>query len=291
MKKQLHGKGKKLRKVGLHFRLTTTLSDLMEKAIRLKSPIFQCFFIKQGGSHHVEFSEEEIEKCNKLSHHFDALYLHASYWVNLAGRRNNGWRAFQHELGLAEKLGFSHMIIHPGSATGCETKDEGIVYLAKALNKVLSKDSKVTIVLENGAHARKTVGGNLNDFAQLLKLLDHPEKIKFCIDTAHAHSYGYDVIGEEAQNIFLEQVDALIGRKNIALLHLNETAKECGSYIDQHANFGEGKIGNEALKRFMNHPVCKNIPIILEPPAYETEEEEVALLKLVTRWNKAGKKL
>jgi endonuclease IV len=40
----------------------------------------------------------------------------------------------------------------------------------------------------------------------------------------------------------------------------------------------------------MNHPVCKNIPIILEPPAYETEQEEVELLKLVTKWNSSKKK-
>lgn len=279
-----------MRKIGLHFRLITTLSELMEKAIALKSPIFQCFFIKQGGSRHVEFSEEEIEKCKKLAPHFKNMYLHASYWVNLAGCRNNGWRAFRHEITLAEKLGFSHIIIHPGSATGCETKDDGIKCLANALNRALEKDPKVTIVLENGAHARKTVGGNLNDFAKLLKLLDHPEKIKFCIDTAHAHSFGYDVIDPEMQDIFLQQVDHVIGKENIALLHLNETDKACGSYIDQHAAFGKGKIGNEALKRFMNHPVCKKIPVILEPPVYEIEQEEKELLTLVTGWDTAKKK-
>ncbi len=278
-----------MRKIGLHLRLTNKLSDLLEKAIRLKSPIFQCFLITQGSNKYATFSEEEITKCRDLSKKFDQMYLHASYWVNLAGRKNNGWRAFQREMALGKMLGFTHIIIHPGSATGCETKDEGIKYLARALNRALEKEKDINIVLENGAHARKTVGGNIGDFAKLLKLLNEPERISFCIDTAHAHSFGYDIVDPQNQDIFLDEVDRVIGRKNIALLHLNETQEGCGSYIDKHAALGDGSIGNEALQRFMNHPVCKDVPIILEIPAFETEKEEAKILALANEWDKKRK--
>jgi deoxyribonuclease-4 len=277
-----------LRKIGLHLRLTDLLSELLEKAIRLKSPIFQCFLITQGSNKYARFSEEEIKKCRELSKQFDQMYLHASYWVNLAGCRNNGWRAFQRELGLAKMLGFTHIIIHPGSATGCETQEDGIKCLARALNKALETEKDIKIVLENGAHARMTVGGKISDFGKLLKLLKEPERISFCIDTAHAHSFGYDITDPEKQEIFLEEIDHIIGRDKIALLHLNETQEARGSYIDKHAALGDGQIGNKALQRFMNHPVCKDVPIILEIPPIEDEKDEAKLLALANKWDKSG---
>lgn len=274
-----------MRKIGLHFRLQTTVSALFEKALRLQSPLLQCFLIKQGSNEYASFTEEEVKKCQRLAKEFDQLYLHASYWVNLAGKKNNGWRAFQRELSMAKLLGFTHIVIHPGSATGCETKDEGIIYLAKALNKALSLEKDIKIVLENGAHARKTVGGDLTDFAKLLKLLDEPERVLFCIDTAHAHSFGYDIIDPEKQELFLQEMDRVLG-KQLALIHLNETKERCGSYIDRHDALGDGVIGNQALKRFMNHPVCKKVPIILEIPLCNEEQEEKELLSTAQRWNK-----
>lgn len=276
---------KQKRDIGLHLRLTNTLSEVLEKAIRVKTPIMQCFLITQTGQRYAEFTEEELQKCKELREKVGTMYLHASYWVNLAGCRRNGWKNFQKEIELGKQLGFSHIIIHPGSATGCENKEQGIEYLARALNKTLTMHDDIKIVLENTAHAKRTVGGNLNDFKQLLTMIDEPDRIGFCLDTAHAHSYGYDVITPEGQDIFLEQVVDAIGQHRIDLLHINETQEKCGSYIDRHANFGDGQIGNEALKRFMNHPVCKDVPVILEIPLMEKEEDEVALLKEITEWD------
>lgn len=273
-----------MRSVGLHLRLEDSLSALLEKAVRLKMPIVQCFFIPQGSKKYVEFSEEEIAKCRALSSAFKALYLHASYWVNLAGRRHNGWRAFNKEIELAQKLGFTHIIIHPGSATGCLEKDEGIQLLANALNKIMEQDLSLTIVLENTAHAKMSVGGDLNDFKKLLPLLAHPEKIAFCLDTAHAHSYGYDIITPEGQKEFFELVSSFMKKEQIALIHLNETKEPRGSLIDKHVLYGKGVIGNNALQSFISHDLCKDIPIILEAPALETEEEEKELIESIVKW-------
>ncbi len=276
-----------MRPIGLHLRLEEHLSELFEKALRLKSSIFQCFLLTQGSNQYLKISEEDIKKCQQLSKKFDAVYLHASYWVNLAGKRNNGWRAFQKEMALGKLLGFTHIIIHPGSATGCETKDEGIVYLSKALNKALSLEKDMKIVLENAAHAKKTVGGDLADFAKLLTLLNEPERIFFCIDTAHAHSFGYDIVDEKQQDLFLEKVEQIIGKDKLVLLHLNETSEKRGSFIDHHAALQKGQIGTAALQRFMKHPLCKDVPIILEIPLVETEAEEKQLLMLAKSWDKS----
>jgi len=35
----------------------------------------------------------------------------------------------------------------------------------------------------------------------------------------------------------------------------------------------------------MNHPVCKDVPVILEIPLMENEEDERAVLQEITAWN------
>lgn len=267
-------------------RLLSTLSVLLDKAHAVGSPLVQCFFISQGSNTYVPFSPEEISLCLAKRDLFKQLYVHASYWVNLAGRYNNGWRPFHRELELAKQLGFTHMVIHPGSATGCPSKEEGIEYLARALNKALVDEKDITIVLENTAHANKTVGGDVQDFKKLLELLDKPEKVAFCLDSAHAFSYGYDLSTPTGVMSFLEEVDQSIGAERVVALHLNDSAEAVGSRIDKHEIPGEGKIGAENLNLFMNHPKFLHTSVILELPVV-SDEREREILQVVQGWDRS----
>ncbi len=275
-----------MRRIGLHFRLITTLSELLDKAYAAGSPIVQCFLIPQGASTYLEFTPEEKALCLEKSKRFGQLFLHASYWVNLAGRYKNGWKPFNRELELAKELGFTHIVIHPGSATGCLSKDDGIYYLARALNKILETEHTITIVLENTAHANKTVGGDILDFGALLKLVDNPDRIAFCLDSAHAYSYGYDLSTIDQVDEFVELVDKEIGAQRVVALHLNDAAEKCGSRIDKHAIPGQGNIGKESLQRFMNHPKLAHASVILEMPVI-SDQEESEIFKEVQGWDRS----
>src|SRR5207244_2099203 len=112
---------------------------------------------------------------------------------------------------------------------------------------------------------------------------DDPDKIVFCIDTAHAYSYGYNLVDLESQKQFIHLIEECIGFKRVVLIHLNDTQEKLGSYIDKHALLGEGKIGLEPLKHFILHPHIINIPLILELPIV-SEEEELTLLHKVAQW-------
>lgn len=275
------------RNIGLHLRLGSSLLALLDRAIELKQPIVQCFFIVQNINKYVTFTAGELEEClKKRKKHFKELYLHASYWVNLSGKKNSGWRTFKKELELAQKLGFTHIIIHPGSSTGCKDKKEGIAHLAKALNKAIERYPDITIVVENIAHGKMSVGGDLEDFKELLEQIEEPDRLSFCIDTAHAFSYGYDITDKKEFAQFIKKIDECIGAKRVSLLHLNDSEKKCGSRIDKHAIPGRGLIGQETLTTFMNHPKLKHASIILELPVLPDKEEEEEILAEVRSWNK-----
>ena len=76
-----------------------------------------------------------------------------------------------------------------------------------------------------------------------------------------------------------------MGAQRVAVLHLNDAEKKCGSRIDKHAIPGEGLIGEKPLKTFMNHPKLRHASIILELPVLPEKEEE-EILKKVQSWNK-----
>lgn len=271
-----------MRDVGLHIRLTTTINDLGKYAASLNIPLFQCFLIHQSTNQFIHPDDNEIEEfLHDWRPRFKNLYVHGSYWINLA-RFSGENKVLARELELAKRLAFTHMILHPGSVRNVKDKKEGIGNIAKSLNHVFKKEQEIKIILENTAHAGLSIGGDLHDFYYLRERLEHPEKVAFCIDTSHAHSYGYDIITPEGQLQFLELVDKTMGLSNIAVIHLNDTKQTMGSRIDRHEKIGDGILAS-ILHSFLAHESLKNLPVILELPVSFPEEEE-KMLQAVRNW-------
>ena len=277
-----------MRKIGLHLRFAGSLTQLIEKALRLELPFFQCFFVDKTTGYLMQPAPQDLEDFLRLRReHFQDLYVHGSYWVNLAGVYYTGHRALYRELALAKKLEFNNMVLHPGSAKGGENKGEGIDALAHSLNILLKKEAMdgIRVVLENTAHGNLSIGGDLHDFKLLLERVHNPEKIAFCIDTAHAYSYGYDIVDAAGRAAFIDCIEQTIGIEKVQLIHLNDTAEKLGSKLDRHESPGKGNIGLDALKSFMCEPRLKYIPVLMELPVME-ENEEKEILNLVRSWDR-----
>lgn len=270
------------KRVGIHMRVYKKLEDLIARAAQLELPIVQCFLLDQNDRTPLKLNTHQIVELKKtFSRH--KLFVHGSYFINPAHLREKGKKTLFRELELAEKLGASGFILHAGSATGERTHDEGMQAVADILNEIDSRNFHIPILLENTAHGGKSVGSNFEDFKKIKSLIKHPEKVRFCIDTAHAHAFGYDLTTKEKQAEFLQMVDAMIGLENIALIHLNEPSHPLGSYLDKHAKIGEGKLGTAALRSFALQPQIASLPIILELPVLP-EQEEAAMLNAVRSW-------
>jgi apurinic endonuclease APN1 len=272
------------RAVGLHIRLTNTLTDLITKALRLQIPLFQCFFVQQETGQLFEPDAADIKAflCARRAH-FNHLYVHASYWINLSRITSSYHQQLYRELSLAQKLEFTHMVVHPGSAKGAADRMQGIDALCRALTMVASKNYGIKLVLENTAHGNMAIGSDITDFRLLLEKLDNPDDILFCIDTAHAYSYGYDITDPAGREQFIQLLDATIGLSRVHLLHLNDTDQALGSQLDRHQIIGQGRLGNETLKAFVEDPQLRTLPIIMELPPLE-EAQEVEILDRVRSW-------
>lgn len=275
-------------KIGLHLRITTNFIDMLEKAFALQLPIFQCFLIHQYTGNYVEYNKSTIAHFSRFQDYFVNTYLHGSYYINLAKTDTNHQPLLNREINLAKYLGFNNLILHIGAYKANVEKMEAIDTVVRVLNKTLKQENDLTIILENSAHGNKSLGGDLFDLYLIKSKIDYPEKLKFCIDTAHAYVYGYDITNNIGLQDFLEQIDAYLGLNNISLIHLNDTEEKLGSKIDCHSILGQGNLGVNTLKNFINHPLWhiknnKDVPIILELPMLP-ERQEIEALALVSSW-------
>lgn len=276
-----------MRQIGLHLRLMDSFEELVQKALQFNLTIFQCFFISKQTGYRLHMDDREIEAFLKIRHtKFTDLYVHVPYWVNLSNPVCDGMDILKKELALAKKLAFNYLVLHPGSChESIKDRLEGVDVLAKNLNSLLRKEKSLIILLENTAHGNHSIGSNIEDFILLRSKLDYPEKVAFCVDTAHAYSFGYDITSTQGLNDFMQLLDSALGFGNIKLIHLNDTQEKLGSKVDKHYIVGQGNIGAEALQRFIDQPVFKQTPIILELPVM-ADEEEKEILTTVRQWQK-----
>src|SRR4029079_18813249 len=92
------------------------------------------------------------------------------------------------------------------------------------------------------------------------------ERIKFCIDTCHIFSAGYEIGCESFVDIFDNILESYLGWENIACIHLNDSLYQVNCKKDRHADISKGRININGLKKFVNLSVLKKIPIVLETP-------------------------
>ena len=266
-----------MKKVGLHIRLENRISEVIEKADNLNLPTFQSFLVNNSGKY-IKLTEEDARNFVKLRKKYNNIFLHSSFWINLASNKSYNLRLIKKELDLAKELKFTHIIIHPGSAKEHESKEHGIDLLTKRLNKILKEEKDITILLENTAHGKATIGNDILDFEKIQNKVDH--QLKYCLDTAHAYAYGYDIKKPTGLEDFLNLIESTMGIENIELIHLNDTTESLGSKNDRHTVPGEGKLGIKTLKNILEHPKLKKIDAVLELPPKASDEQEIKAVNI-----------
>lgn len=274
-----------MRTIGLHLRIDSDMPAVARRAQALELRSFQCFFIHQKTRKHIDLSPTQVQEFLSFRDSFDNLYVHGAYWINLCAHHCQGSKyVLAKELAMAKQLKFTHYVLHPGCAIGWQDRMQGIDSLARMLNALLKYEHDISIILENTVHGAWSIGSDLHDFMIIREKLDCPEKISFCIDTAHAYSFGYDLSMLEKQHEFIRLIDQLIGLDSVSLIHLNDTKEERGMKRDVHDTIGSGRIGRQALCQFALDKRLAEIPLIMEPPAMD-DNKKIELLKEVKSWH------
>ncbi len=208
------------------------------------------------------------------------VVAHASYLINVASPKEVTWQksydALKIEVERCEGLGLPYLALHPGShlKAGVEA---GLANVARALSRLHAETPgfKTMVCLEGMAGQGTNLGGSFEQLAWLLEHTDEGEQLGVCLDSCHLYAAGYDVRTPEGYAETMDAFDRIVGLKRLKFIHLNDSEYELGSGRDRHAHIGEGTIGLEGFRSFVNDPRLADLPGLLETDKSDDLHEDI----------------
>lgn len=166
---------------------------------------------------------------------------------------------------------------HPGSHVG-QGEEDGIRFIAEALNTVLRGDMTTTVLLETMAGKGTEIGKSFEELQSIIERVELSDKIGVCLDTCHVFDAGYDIVND--LDGVLEHFDKIIGINRLRALHLNDSKNPFASHKDRHEKIGLGSIGEKAFENIVNNKYLRDLPMFLETPnELSGYKAEIALLR------------
>jgi len=266
--------------IGAHVSISGSIANAITNASERECSAFQVFTSNPRGWHAKDLTDDGITnyKNNLSQSNIDrfATVAHMPYLPNLSSPEISVYEKSIHtmirEVERCDKLGIPYLVTHLGSHKGTG-EDKGIQRLVSALTEVAKTNKDVTILLENTAGQKNSVGSDFTQLAEIFFSLEPTNRFGICIDTCHAFAAGYDLRNEKSVKETFEKFDKEIGLKHLKILHLNDSKGDLGSHLDRHDHIGLGQIGSAGLSKVIKLMNKNKIPIILETPIDERRDE------------------
>jgi deoxyribonuclease IV len=218
---------------------------------------------------------EDATKMQTLraKHDVGPVVVHASYLINLCSQtetvRENSVAAFRGEVERALALGAESLVLHPGSWKGL-TREEGLRLAAQGIERAIDgvawQGKGFRILIENTAGAEFSLGGKLEQVAELVEVLKVCAPVGVCLDTCHVHVAGYDIVSEDGYTETMLLVRDTVGFEDVKVWHCNDAKAAMGSKLDRHEHIGEGTIGAAAFRRLLHDERFAHAVFIAETP-------------------------
>lgn len=280
--------------IGNHVSVSGGYEAMGREEVSLGGDTFAFFPRNPRGGRSKPVQPEDIDKLKSLlaRENFGPLVVHGAYTMNLCSAkedvRMNSREMIRDDLLLLQSLPGNFYNFHPGSHTG-QGAETGVMQIAEGLAEIVTEVENRSgqklanrILLETMAGKGSEMGGT---FEELKAIIDATEslcgadiRLGVCLDTCHVWDGGYDIAN--GLDAVLCEFDQVIGLDRLLAIHLNDSKNECGAKKDRHEKLGLGKIGADALMRFVKHPLLQDRPFILETPNdNEGYRQEIALVR------------
>ncbi|HEX7274829.1 MAG TPA: deoxyribonuclease IV, partial [Nitrososphaeraceae archaeon] len=285
-------------RIGFHVPIKGGIQNSITNALDIGCTAFQIFTRspRQWQSKDLVETDVELFKTNlkKSGIEKNSVAVHMPYLPNLSGPDGELFEkslsSFTSELIRCSQLGIEFLVIHLGSHKDMG-RDHGVKQLLKSCGEAVDKykstfkkNLDVTILLENSAGQKGSIGSKLEELGEILDKLSS-KSFCVCLDTCHAFASGYDLSTEEACKGFISEFDDTVGLESLKFIHLNDSKYEIGSHLDRHELFGHGKIGSKGLSTIINDKKMGNVPMVMEPE-FVSIEEDAKNLALIRRLRK-----
>ena len=208
-------------------------------------------------------------RAEMAKHGIAVAVAHDSYLINLASPdetlRARSLKSFRSELDRCAAYGIPYVVSHPGNYM--DDHDAGLARNSAGYAAALAEaGGDVGVLIEGTAGAGTALGRTFEELRDLRAGM--PEAVRprvgFCLDTAHLHAAGYDVVGDVGR--VFDEFDRIVGLALLKCLHLNDSKAAPGSRLDRHEWIGEGTIGEEPFRRVLRDSRLAAVIKIIETP-------------------------
>ena len=277
-------------RIGVHVSIAGSIDKAVDRAQEKGCDTFQIFSRNPRGWKIKTLSESEITRFIEKVDRFGIFppVDHMPYLPNLAAPTDEVYEksvaTLNTELKRCNALKIPYLVTHLGSHRGLG-HEVGLKRIVDAINTAFrdvdeEEDNGVILLLENTAGTKNSMGGSFEDIRNIMDRIEHKERIGICFDTCHAFAAGYEVRTEDSLDKTLQHFDAVLGLKNLKLVHLNDAKGGLGSRLDRHEHIGLGYIGEDGFRLILNDARLKELPMILETPIDDRRDDTGNLQKV-----------
>ncbi|MBR0507299.1 MAG: deoxyribonuclease IV [Clostridia bacterium] len=270
--------------IGCHLSPSEGLLNMAKTASSIGADTFQFFSRNPRGSKSKALDEADASAMNAYlrEQSFAPVLVHAPYTLNPCAEKPETAEfaelVMRDDLLRCTAMKTPFYNFHPGSHVG-QGEAVGIEKTAALLNRILSDETNVTVLIETMSGQGSEIGGTFDSVRAIIDRVDASDRIGVCFDTCHVFQAGFDLVND--LDGVLDAFDRTIGLDRLHFVHLNDSMFECGMHKDRHAAIGKGCIGLDAMQRIVSHPALRALPFCLETPHENLSEyaEEIALVR------------
>jgi deoxyribonuclease-4 len=272
--------------IGAHVSPAGGLYRAIERGTALGARAIQIFNQSPRAWRPTAYGEEDFARFREAAaaSEIRGVLIHAVYLLNCASDdpdiRAKTLASLTHSLRVGAAIGATAVIVHPGSAkTGPPA--EAITRAGELFAAALADSETCPLHLENTAGAGGTLGRSFDELARLIEAGGGDARLGVCLDSCHLLASGYEIRTPAALASVVADCERTLGAGRIGSLHLNDSQTPLGSNRDRHANIGEGELGLDGARAFVNEPRFSGLSCVLETPGPDRSgpsAEEVALV-------------
>lgn len=256
---------------GAHVSIRGRIYEAADRAAQLGCECLQIFVGSPRTWRLVRYPAEDLEELRRRCRRYGLrpLVAHAAYLVNPAADGEVGRRSvlhLTHTLQTMEEAGGFGVVTHLGSR-GDLSLARAIRRVAQALQQALEESDRAWILLESSAG--RTLGGRFHELRMVLDAVHGHPRVGVCLDTAHLSAAGWDLRTPEGVELTLSAFHRQVGFSRLKLVHLNDSRADPGSGLDRHENIGEGRIGLQGFRAWVNHPKLARLAGVIETPGFD----------------------
>ena len=258
-------------RIGFHVSIYGSIDRAVDRAVELGCNTFQIFTRNPRQWKSTKLTSETAKAfSDKVKNYgMKPVFAHMPYLPNLASPRDEVYKksvmTLTSELERCRRLEIPYLVTHLGSHLGAGMQT-GFMRLINGINQAFNlTGGDVTLLLENTAGTRNSMGSTLEDIQHIIERLSNPERAGVCFDTCHAFAAGYDLRTWDSVEATVRKIDEIIGFEKLKLVHLNDSKGDFNSRIDRHEHIGMGKIGEEGFRNVLKSRLG-GLPLILETP-------------------------